>query len=265
MRAAFQPNFETLASEIATTLPPIPSSEELNDSSQASNGVNDVNSNYDDADEGTIPNSSQLQPRTFKQTTHESQQPQYDLSILIPKLISSQDKLFFISHAYRNHRRREWKLVQLDLKATMELNPMALTDGKFLVKYLIAHPHDSNYKISQQRFWPHYHEKGRAMDDFSTSVKFIRPAPESDVVVAKHNLTQVRFWVKLNDPTVYIHGPFEFAIINGRKSVDKIDTKDWKILKSNSDKYHDDGPSIESRPLLFYSLYSPFIEHIKKV
>ena len=145
LRAAFQPNFETLASEIATTLPPIPSSEELNDSSQASNSVNDVNSNYDDAEEGTIPNSSQLQPRTFKQTTHESQQPQYDLSILIPKLISSQDKLFFISHAYLNHRRREWKLVQLDLKATMEFNPMALTDCKFLVKYLIAHPHDSDY------------------------------------------------------------------------------------------------------------------------
>ena len=265
LRATFQPDFQALASEIATTLPTIPSSEQLNDSSQASNSANDVISNNDDVEEGNIQNSSQLQPRKFEKTTLESQQPQHILSILIPKLISSQDKLFFISHAYKHHRRREWKLVQLDLKATMEFNPTALTDGKFLVKYLIAHPHDSEYKVSQQRFWPHYHKKGLAMDDFTTSVKFIRPAPESDVVATKHNLTQVRFWVKLDDPSVYIHGPFEFAIVNGRKTVDKIDEKDWKILKANSDKYHDDGPSLSSKPLLFYNLYSPFVENIKRV
>ena len=73
LRATFQPDFQALASEIATTLPTIPSSEQLNDSSQASNSANDVISNNDDVEEGNIQNSSQLQPRTFEKTTLESQ------------------------------------------------------------------------------------------------------------------------------------------------------------------------------------------------
>ena len=69
----------------------------------------------------------------------------------------------------------------------------------------------------------------------------------------------------MDDPSVYIHGPFEFAIVNGRKTVDKIDEKDWRILKAKSEKYNDEGPSLSPRPLLFYNLYLPLIENIKKV
>ena len=101
-----------------------------------------------------------------------------------------------------------------------------MTDGKFLVKFLIAYPHDFKYNVSQHLFWPHNLERDQAIDDFTTSFKFIRPAPDADVVATKHNLTQVRFWVKLKNPSIFIHVPFEFLIVNRRKSVDKIDIKD---------------------------------------
>ena len=46
----------------------------------------------------------------------QSLELEMDTTVLVPKIIASHDRLFFISHAHGQHDRREWKLVQLDLE-----------------------------------------------------------------------------------------------------------------------------------------------------
>ena len=67
--------------------------------------------------------------------------------ILVPKIIASTDKLFVISFQEKSQHRREWKLIQLDLQKTMEQNPTALTDGRYIANPLIQHPSDSKLDI----------------------------------------------------------------------------------------------------------------------
>ena len=214
--------------------------------------------------EGEIQAHSQALPRNITETQPEPPLLYHELTTLVPNILASSDRLFFIAHAYRGQKRKEWKLVQLDLKATMEINSQALTNGKFLVNFLVQHPNDKLYRATQQRYWPHYHDKNIPMDEHTSNIKFIRPAPEAAVFAEHNNLTPVRLWVQLNDPTVFIHGPFNFAVVNGRKTIDKIAEKDWLVLKSNASKYSDDAPSLARQSLMSFALFSPFFETIKK-
>ena len=181
----------------------------------------------------------------------------------MPNIISSIERLFFIAHAYQGQRRKEWKLVKLDLKVTMEINSQALTNGKFLINFLVRHQNDSKYRATQQRYWPHYHDKNIPMEERSSNIRFIRPAPEVAAFAEHNNLTPVRFWVQLNNPSIFIHGPFDFAVVNGRKTIDKIIEKDWLVLESNSNKYSDDAPSLARQSLMSFVLFSPYFETIK--
>ena len=102
------------------------------------------------------------------------------------------------------------------------------------------------------------------MGEHSSKIKFIRPGPEASEFATKNNLTPVRFWVQLNDPSVLIHGPFEFAVSNGRKTIDKIAAKDWEVLIANAKKYDDFAPSLSTKSMVSFSLFSPFFETIYK-
>ena len=184
----------------------------------------------------------------------------YNHKVLVPKIIESKDRLFFISLRIDGSERKEWKLIQIDLRSTMELNPSALTDGKFLANVVINHLVDQNHDIRQKRFWPYYHVNNRPFEEYSPKLQLIRPAPEA---AAKNNLQKSKIWVHLTQPSMYIHGPFEFAIIHGRQTSDRISEQDWKVLIDNSAKYDDEPPKLVE-PLLLYSLFSPFhIIHTK--
>ena len=244
-----------LATEISTTLPPFPSiselDEEYNDSITSNNNeIDDIEETNDLDDEiaRTIkPESNQMSNESFT-----------DISVLLPKIINSDDKLFFISHNFTGQDRKEWKVVQIDSKTTMALNPNVLKDGKFLVNILIQHPNDSEYHLTQRRFWPYYHHKNIAINEYSSSFQLIRPAPESEAYAKKHNLSLVRAWVNLTHTDVNIFGPFNFAISNGRKTIDRIHEKYWQILRAKSDMFDDDPPSLKPKIMLAYSLFSPF-------
>ena len=139
----------------------------------------------------------------------------------------------------------------------MALNPSALTDGKYIANILIEHPADRNHDIRQKRFWPYYHEKNRPYEEYSPKLQLIRPAPEAEAYAAKNNLQKTRIWVNLTQASVYIHGPFNFAIIHGRQSSDRIGETEWKKLIESSAKYDDDPPKL-TEPLLLHALFSPF-------
>ncbi len=79
------------------------------------------------------------------------------LSILSRSIIQSSSKLFFISCSIGTNDAHEWRLVQVELQASMSLYPSCLQDGCFLVEFYISHPADSQYKAINTHFWLQYH------------------------------------------------------------------------------------------------------------
>ena len=75
-------------------------------------------------------------------------------------------------------------------------------------------------------------------------MQLVRPAPEAAAYAAKNNLQKARIWINLTQPSVYIYEPFNFAIIHGRQSSDKISENEWKKLIANSKKYDDAPPKL---------------------
>ena len=189
LQREFSNSLKILANEISVSLPPFPTLDELD--MQYSSGM-ELLHELNEEQEGQTPNSQAI-PRTIEPTEQKPKPLQTDLPILVPSIISSDDKLFFIAHAYNGQRRKEWKLVQLNFKETMKLNPQALTNGKFLVHSLMQHPNDSAYSLIQQRYWPHYNDKSIPMDEYTSQVKFIRPVPEASTFAEQNNLTPIRF------------------------------------------------------------------------
>jgi hypothetical protein len=63
----------------------------------------------------------------------------------------------------------------------------------------------------------------------------ITPSNTSKDRAKRHLLVQNHGWANLTHSDTYIHGPFEFAIAQGRKTHDKIGQKDWDALaRSNN-------------------------------
>ncbi len=52
--------------------------------------------------------------------------------------------------------------------------------------------------------------------------------------VAHNQLVTVRCWVNLTHGDMYIHGPFDFAVVRGRKNCDRIEQDSWDVLTSKT-------------------------------
>lgn len=68
----------------------------------------------------------------------------------------------------------------------------------------------------------------------------------------------------------FIHGPFNFAVINGRQTRDRIDSQDWTQLKVAQSKYDDAPPDLDKRVFTgvqfsrsFHSSYSDPLVHAR--
>jgi hypothetical protein len=55
----------------------------------------------------------------------------------------------------------------------------------------------------------------------------------------------MRQWVSLTHESTYIHGPFDFATIHGRKTRDRVTETDWNVLISQRGLYTNDPPSLD--------------------
>jgi hypothetical protein len=128
----------------------------------------------------------------------------------------------------------------------MTLRPTCLSDGRFLVEFFIAHSADVRYNAANQRFWLEYHKRGDLINpSLDTDTHLIRPSDTSEQLAARHKLVPFRQWVNLTHECNYIHGPFEFATINGRKTRDRVASDDWKVLIEHKDLYSNEPPSME--------------------
>ena len=133
---------------------------------------------------------------------------------LIAEIIQSDDKLFFINHI--NSGRKEWNLVQVNLEKTFAHNPHVFSDGKFLVEYYVAHPDDSNYGAINKRYWKEYHAKlGRYQ--LHEKYHIIKPTISEEKYCLGKSLIPYETWSYIGRENIFIHGPFNFATLNGRK------------------------------------------------
>jgi hypothetical protein len=163
---------------------------------------------------------------------------------LIASIIKSDDKLFFInvSHTSQPSDYCEWQLVQLNFDKTMNDHPQCIHDGKFLVEFLLPHPNDSLYAPPNQRFWTEYKNINNPSQE-RKEYHLVRPSNNVTKYCKQKNLTAHSIWTYLSHSDIYLLGPFNFATLNGRKSIDRIDHDIWQNLSKLSSHYKNQPPS----------------------
>ena len=176
------------------------------------------------------------------------------LSSIISDMIQSNDKLFFIVYTDPHTSYREWKLVRVDLVKSISANPDAITDGKFLVEYLIQHPDNAQFSAPNQRFWTEYHKtQGRFV--VNHDYHLIKPIAESPAYRQQKNIVAYSQWIHIHHETTFIHGPFNFATINGRKTRDRISKDDWQFLTDSKSKFDNEPPILHQTTAYTYSYH----------
>jgi hypothetical protein len=97
----------------------------------------------------------------------------------------------------------------------------------------MAHPADACYNAINQRFWLQYRD--RNAPTFGTmDAHLITLSDTSADCAAHHHLGTVRSWVNLTHGDTYLHGPFDFTVIRGRKTRDRIGQDSWDALATKT-------------------------------
>jgi len=133
---------------------------------------------------------------------------------------------------------REWRLVRLAFTDSVLLYPSCTLDGRFLFDFFICHPSDWRYNAVNQRYWLQYHgREDLACPDSSTDTHLVRPSDTSEDYAARHKLRPFRKWLNITHQDTFIHGPFQFATVHGRKTRDRVSQDDWDILQRNTSMF----------------------------
>ncbi len=170
--------------------------------------------------------------------------PHVPLSIttLVPQIIASTDKLFFIAHKIGLSLCCEWRLVKVAFMESISLYPSALQDGRFLVEFYVAHPQDVCHNAINQQFWLQYCEVN-SVSNGHLDAHLITPSDTSEDRALHLHLHPVRCWTNLTHGDTYIHGPFNFATVQGRKTCNRIDQDCWDALATKSSMFSNKLPS----------------------
>jgi hypothetical protein len=155
------------------------------------------------------------------------------ITTLAPLITSSTDKLFFIAHMIGTAESYEWHLVCVAFQDSVLLYPLCLQDGRFLVKFYMAHPADARYNAINQQFWLQHRNCNAPMFGTMDAHLITQSNTLADHAAYNHLVT-VRCWVNLTHGNTYIHGPFDFAFVRGHKTCDCIGQDSWDVLASKT-------------------------------
>ena len=182
-------------------------------------------------------------------------------SFLLSKIITSEDRLFFINR--ENKGRTEWTLVQVDLQTSLEQNPSLAIDCKYFVHYYIQHPDDETYNHINKRYWKEYHQR---LGTYQLHEQFhlVKPDRNEHTFCKAKNLVPYAEWIYLNNTKTIICGPFEFATIDERKTKDRISEKQINAIIKAKDKYDNDPPVLCSRAMSIHLDTSYYSTHSNK-
>jgi HKD family nuclease len=181
---------------------------------------------------------------------------------IIADLIRSDDKLFFVAYSQeRSQARKEWKLVKIDFKRSLQQHPQCLQDGRFLAEFYIEHYRDKKLDICNRRYWLEYH-KSNSHKSLSVEYHILQPSQYSEATAASKHLVPYRAWIHIDDSDQAIHGPFEFATLNNRKTRDRVSEQDWLILGGKSALYDNEAPRISER-VMQVDITQPIYEQVR--
>jgi len=110
-------------------------------------------------------------------------------NVLVQRIITSSDKLFFISHPIGSRDIREWRLVRVAFEDTMSLYSSCVLDGHYLVDFYLPHPSNAHYNAINKRFWLQYHSQDDIVGPTSSAhTHYIRPSDTSKAYAKQHCL-----------------------------------------------------------------------------
>jgi hypothetical protein len=126
--------------------------------------------------------------------------------------------------------------------------PGTLHASKTEVFWLNSTPaiNPTHVMMVNQHFWLQYHTISELQSPLSsTDTHLIRPCDSSDDFATCHKLLPFQKWLNLTHQDMFIHGLFDFASINGRKTQDRISQSDWDILKTHCNMFHNPLPCFD--------------------
>jgi hypothetical protein len=125
----------------------------------------------------------------------------------------------------------------------MSSYPSCLQDGCFLLEFFICHPSNSCINAINQCYWLQYHTLSELQSPLSsTDTHLNRPSDTLVHYAQRHKLCPLWKWLNLTHLNTFIHGPFEFASVNGRKTRDCVSQADLDVLKSHLNMFHNPLP-----------------------
>jgi hypothetical protein len=191
-------------------------------------------------------------------TVHQPAVP--SVSALNKAILDLTDRLFFVSHSRGNPSIRKWRLVRVALADSTAMSPSCLQDGKLIVEFYILHHEDVRHNATNQRYWLQYHPFcDITTPTSSTMTHMIRPYDTSKYLAARSRLVPFRRWLNLTHSNTYLHGPFEFATINGRQTHDRVAQTDWDILSTHASQFSNPVPRFD---LPSYSIHIDLSVHV---
>jgi hypothetical protein len=183
-------------------------------------------------------------------------------SSVIADLVRSEDKLFFIAYAQeRSQERKEWKLARVDFQRSLQHFPTCLQNGRFLMEFFIEHHRDKNLDICNRRYWLEYH-KTNSHKSLSTDYHILQPSQYSETTAKSMGLVPYREWIQIDDPSITLHGPFNFATLHNRKTRDRVAQQDWLVLQDREKLYNNPAPRLTQR-IMSVDISQPTYEIVK--
>ncbi len=158
------------------------------------------------------------------------------ITTLIPQIITSADRLFFVAHKIGLSLSCEWRLVRVAFTESISLYPSALQDGRFLVEFYVPHPQDVRHNAINQQFWLQYC-KANSISNGHLDAHLITPSDTSEDRALRFHLHPICCWTNLTHGDTYIHGPFNFATVRGRKTCNRVDQDCWDALATKSSMF----------------------------
>ncbi len=129
---------------------------------------------------------------------------------------------------------------------SMSLYPSCMLNGRFLFEFYICHPADWRHNAVNQRYWLQLH----SVDDLrfpclALDTHIVCPCDTSNSYRTRHKLMPFSKWLNICHLDTYIHGPFDFALIRGRKTRDRIAQVDWDALSRHTSMFSNPVPSFD--------------------
>jgi hypothetical protein len=151
-----------------------------------------------------------------------------------------------------------WACGLLAIPSTVPKLPQ---DGRFLMEFFIEHHRDKHLDIYSRKYWLEYHQT-KFQKFLSTDYHILQPSQYSKDTAKSMGLVPYREWMQIADSSVTLHGLFNCATLNNRKSRNRISKTDWIVLQDCETLYHNPAPKLTQR-IMNVDISQPTYENIK--